>query len=86
MAGENDGLIWPHCIAVGPVQAVALRLATQTSKTAVCELLRVSWPAVGQSISRVVAELETTRPDRLEGLRRIGIDELRYRVGQRSIR
>ena len=60
-------------------------LATEASKTAICRLLRVSWPAVGQIISRVVADLEATRPDRLEGLRRIGIDELSYRVGQRSI-
>lgn len=60
-------------------------LATQASKTAICQLLRVSWPAVGQIIGRVVAELERQRPDRLEGLRRIGIDELSYRVGQRYI-
>ena len=32
-----------------------------------------------------MADLEATRPDRLEGLRQIGIDELSYRVGQRSI-
>ena len=60
-------------------------LATQMSKTAICQLLRVSWPAVGQIIGRVVRELETIRPDRLEGLRRIGIDELSYRVGHRYI-
>ena len=60
-------------------------LATKASKTAICELLRTSWPAVGQIISRVVAELEAGRPGRLDGLRRIGIDELSYRVGQRSI-
>ncbi len=33
----------------------------------------------------MVADPEATRPDRLEGPRRIGIDELSYRVGQRSI-
>ena len=60
-------------------------LATQMSKTAICRLLRVSWPAVGQIIRRVVAELETIRPDRLDQLRRIGIDELSYRVGHRYI-
>ena len=32
-----------------------------------------------------MADLEATRPDRLEELRQIGIDELCYRVGQRSI-
>ena len=55
------------------------------SKTTIRQLLRISWPAVGQIIGRVVAELETNRPDRLDRLRRIGIDELCYRGGQRSI-
>jgi len=64
---------------------VAAWLATQTSTTAITRLLRVSWPAVGQIISRVVADVAQQRPDRLEGLRRIGIDELSYRVGQRYI-
>ena len=60
-------------------------LATQASTTAITRLMRVSWPAVGQIIRRVVAETEQQRPDRLAGLRRIGIDELSYRVGQRYI-
>ena len=64
---------------------VAAWLATQTSTTAVTRLLRVSWPAVGRIIARVVSELEQTRGDQLSGLRRIGIDELSYRVGQRYI-
>jgi len=48
-------------------------------------LMRVSWPAVGQIIARVVCKLEIKRGDQLDGLRRIGIDELSYRVGQRYI-
>lgn len=60
-------------------------LATQASKSAITRLMRVSWPAVGQIIGRVVGELERQRGDRLGGLVRIGIDELSYRVGQRYI-
>ena len=60
-------------------------LAAATAKTTICALMRISWPAVGRIISRVVAELDEARPDRLAGLRRIGIDELSYRVGQRYI-
>lgn len=60
-------------------------LAAACSKSAVCELMRVSWYSVGRIIERVVAELEVARGDRLEGLRRIGIDELSYRVGQRYL-
>jgi len=60
-------------------------LASQCSKSAVCELMRVSWYTVGRVIERVVADMETAQGDRLEGLRRIGIDELSYRTGQRYI-
>ena len=60
-------------------------LATQCSKTAVCELMRISWPTVGRIIERVVADERLRRGDPLEGLRRIGIDELSFRKGQRYI-
>ena len=60
-------------------------LATHCSKSVVCELLRVSWYAVGAMIERVVTEESAKRGDPLARLRRIGIDELSYRKGQRSI-
>ena len=60
-------------------------LATHCSKSAVCELMRICWPTVGRIIERVVAERAARRGDPLEGLRRIGIDELSYRKGQRYI-
>ena len=60
-------------------------LATQASKTAICELMRTGWRTVGAIITRVVADVEAAGPDRLDGLRRIGIDEISYRVGQRYI-
>jgi transposase len=60
-------------------------LATHCSKSAVCELMRISWLTVGRIIERVVAEQSARRGDPLAGLRRIGIDELSYRKGQRYI-
>lgn len=60
-------------------------LAAACSKTAVCELMRVSWYTVGRIIERVVADEQAKRGDRLQGLRRVGIDELSYRTGQRYI-
>ncbi len=60
-------------------------LTTQCSKSAVCELMRVSWLTVGRIIERVVADESAHRADPLAGLRRIGIDELSYRKGQRYI-
>ena len=47
-------------------------LAVRTAKTAVCELLRVAWRKVGSIVTRVNADATV---DRLDGLRRIGIDE-----------
>jgi transposase len=55
-------------------------LAVQCSKTAVVQLLRIAWRSVGSIIARVGAEIDR-RVDRLEGLRRIGIDEISYRRG-----
>ena len=59
-------------------------LAVQTSKTAVTRLMRIAWRTVGAIITRVVADIDAT-VDRLEGLRRIGIDEISYKKGQRYI-
>ncbi len=60
-------------------------LATHCSKSAICELMRLSWLTVGRIIERVVADEQAQRGDRLDGLHRIGIDELSYRKGQRYI-
>lgn len=60
-------------------------LATQCSKSALTRLLRISWRAVGGIVARVVADRRARIADPLEGLRRIGIDEVSYRKGQRYI-
>jgi transposase len=60
-------------------------LATQCSKSAVCELMPLSWLTVGPIIERVVADEQVARGDPLRGLKRIGIDELADRRGQRYI-
>ena len=59
-------------------------LATHTSKSAVCELMRVTWRTVGSIVTRVVADARARR-DPLEGLRRIGIDEISYRKGHKYL-
>ncbi len=59
-------------------------LAVQCSKTAVVELMRVAWRSVGAIVSRV-ADDATAGVDRLEGLRRIGIDEISYKKGHRYL-
>jgi transposase len=59
-------------------------LATQCSKTAVTELMRIAWRTVGAIITRVSADIDAT-VDRLAGLRRIGIDEISYKRGHRYL-
>ena len=60
-------------------------LATQCSQSACSQLMRVDWQTVGRIISRVVEEVSRGR-DRLDGLSKIGIDEISWRRGQRWTR
>lgn len=59
-------------------------LATQCSKTAVTELMRIAWRTVGAIVARVSADVDAS-VDLLEGLRRIGIDEISYKRGHRYL-
>ena len=60
-------------------QDVIAWLAQRTDKTTITRLLRVSWEAVAQIVTSVVAEqLDTAR---LEGLYRTGVDEVSYPQG-----
>jgi len=61
-------------------------LAVRTSKSAVTELMRIAWRTVGSILDRVWDRIQAEHGgpggDRLDGLRRIGIDEISYRRGQ----
>jgi transposase len=59
-------------------------MAVHLSKTTLSELLRIAWRSVGRIISRVVDE-RSTDTDRLDGLSKIGIDEVSFRKGQRYL-
>jgi transposase len=59
-------------------------LATQCSKTAVTELMRIAWRTVGAIITRVWADVEKVH-DRFADLTRIGIDEISYKRGHRYL-
>ncbi len=59
-------------------------LAVHCSKTATAELMRVAWRTVGGICARVAAEAGR-EVDLLCGLRRIGIDEISHRTGQRYL-
>jgi transposase len=58
-------------------------LARVTDKTTASTMLGVTWRAIGTMVERVVdAQLD---PHRLDGLRRIGVDEFSYRKKHRYI-
>jgi len=59
-------------------------LAVHTSKSAVCQLMRIAWRTVGKIVTRVVADARE-QADPFEGLRRIGIDEVSYKRGHRYL-
>jgi len=59
-------------------------LATQCSKSAVTELMRIAWRTVGAIIARVWAE-SAEGLDLFAGLRRIGIDEISYKRGYKYL-
>ncbi len=59
-------------------------LVCHATLSGVAMLLRVAWRSVADIITRVVAD-RAGKIDRLAGLRRIGIDEISYRKGQRYL-
>ena len=59
-------------------------LATQCSKSAVTELMRIAWRTVGAIITRVWADVEALH-DRFACLSRLGIDEISYKRGHRYL-
>lgn len=59
-------------------------LAVHASKSMLAELMRVTWRTVGNIIERVVGEREQG-DDRLDGLTKIGIDEVSFRKGHRYL-
>ena len=59
-------------------------LATQCSKAAITELMRIAWRTVGSVITRVWADT-AGQVDLFAGLRRIGIDEISYKRGHKYL-
>ena len=57
-------------------------LASCTSKSAVTDLMRVAWRTVGSIVTRVIDDA-TALTDPLDGLVRIGIDEISYKRGHK---
>lgn len=59
-------------------------LAVHSSKKAIVELMRIAWRTVGAIVERISDDARARR-DPLDGLRRIGIDEISYRRGHRYL-
>jgi transposase len=65
------------------VQDLVAYMAQRMDKTTITRLLRVSWEAVARIVIDVVADQLDT--GRLDGLFRIGVDEVSYRKGHRYL-
>jgi transposase len=59
-------------------------LACHAALSVLAALLRITWRSVAAVITRVVAQ-RAAQLDRLDGLRRIGVDEISYRKGHRYL-
>jgi transposase len=59
-------------------------LAVNTSKSAICLLMRIAWRTVGRVCERVAAEAKQRR-DLFAGLKRLGFDEISIRKGHRYL-
>lgn len=59
-------------------------LATQTSKTAITQLMRIAWRTVGAIITRYWADTSAAL-DAFAGLRKIGVDEISYKKGHKYL-
>jgi transposase len=60
-------------------------LVRDAPKTVVAQLMRIDWATVGRVLERVVDEALGQSDDWLDGLRRIGVDEVAYRKGHRYL-
>jgi transposase len=58
-------------------------LAQQMAKAPIARLMRIAWDTVGRIVERVVAERLDS--GRLDGLRRVGVDEVSYRRRHRYL-
>ena len=73
----------PGCRLTRDLQDVICYLAQRCDKKTICALFRVSHETVARVVSSYVSE--QLDPSRLEGLARIGVDEISYRKGQQYL-
>ena len=66
-----------------PFEEAVAFLAQRCDKTSVKEIFGIAWVTVGRIIERVVERLRPEDP--LDGLTRIGVDEISYRKGHRYL-
>lgn len=65
-------------------EQLAAWCAVEMSASAASRLLRCSWRTIGAMVTRVAADMRAGE-DGLDGLRRIGMDEISYRRGHRYL-
>jgi transposase len=59
--------------------------ALAVPKSVIGTLLRINWHTVGAILARVMPDRDAEDGDRLDGVRRVGIDEVSFKKGQRYL-
>jgi transposase len=59
--------------------------AASAPESVIAQLLRINWHTVGSILARVMPERDRQDGDRLEGVSRIGIDEVSFKRGHRYL-
>lgn len=73
----------PRSVFTRPFENTVALLVQQLSKTAVSKMMGIAWVTVGSIAERVMAEELDEK--RLDGLERIGVDEIHYRTPHRYL-
>ncbi|MGW9033235.1 ISL3 family transposase [Streptomyces sp. NPDC055722] len=68
-----------------PFDETVAWFAPGASKKLISVLLRINWHTVGSILARVMADRDGQDGDRLEGVTRIGIDEVSFAKGQKYL-
>lgn len=76
---------YPGSTFTKDLDRLAASFARELPKTFVAEYLRIDWHTVGRCVTRTLNDLEPDILKRLEGLKRMAVDETSYKKGHQYI-
>lgn len=85
VVAEEVPWAYPHSRFTRAFDSMVTWLAKQTPFSVIAHLMRIDWASIGRCVKRVTQDLESQRPNPLDNLHSIGIDETSYRKGYKYI-